>query len=162
MALFFNGTNVDSSANVYFNNQASSQVFFNNALVWKRERNLFYNGGFGELGTPAQGLSEGFSWKTNEIQGANWLINTDGRSDWWFPAVTVGYSQVHITVIQREGAGQCLMYAGYGAAAWGHFAPIQVNITTPGTYTLNLPGDAIFIGVQALRGGVYINRVWQT
>lgn len=161
MALFYNGTNIPASANVYINNQAASQVLFNNAQVWKRERTLFYNGSFGELGTPVQGLSEGYSFRTSAISGANWLINCDGRSDWWFPAATTGYSKVNLTVVQRFGAGTCILYAGWSAATWGNASPYIVDITSVGTYTLALPANDIFIGVQALKGGVYISRVWQ-
>ena len=41
MALFYNNTNVATSQNVYLNNQASDQVFYNNTLVWKRDAQVY-------------------------------------------------------------------------------------------------------------------------
>ncbi len=46
MALYYNNANIAQSANVLINNQAASQVLYNNALVWKRKPDwLFYAGG---------------------------------------------------------------------------------------------------------------------
>ena len=161
MAVYINNQNVSQSNHIYINNQDCKSVIFNGVQVWKRERNLFYNGAFGELGTPTMGYSEGYSFRDSHVEGAGWVINCDGRCDWWFPAVTTGYSNVNIKVVQRFGAGTCIMFASYTTSVWGNAAPIQVDITTPGTYTMNLPANAIYVGVQALKGGVYIERVWQ-
>lgn len=40
MALYYNNTNIAATANVFINNQAASQVLFNNALVWKKANQL--------------------------------------------------------------------------------------------------------------------------
>lgn len=162
MALFYNGTNIPASANVYINNQAASQVLFNNALVWKKERTLFYNGSFGELGTPVQGLSEGYSFRTSATSGANWLINCDGRSDWWFPYPSSGFTNVHISVVGTEGAAgsrHCYAFSSTATNIWGNSAN-AIDISNVGTYTLAIPSSSLYIGVQALMGGVYISRIW--
>lgn len=41
MGLFFNNTNIPSSANVFFNNTAQKQVYYNNNLVWKKNFSAF-------------------------------------------------------------------------------------------------------------------------
>lgn len=41
MAIFYNNTEVSQNQNVYLNSQASSQVFFNNNLVWKKNYVVF-------------------------------------------------------------------------------------------------------------------------
>lgn len=161
MALYYNNNYVNPANNVFINNQASNQLIYNNVAVWKRQLTLFYNGSFGGLGVPVKKYVEGSAWQNSSISGANWLINCDGRSDWWFPQTVSGYSSINITVAGREGAGQCFMFASTDTTdKWGVNAQYVREITTVGTYTLPITTASVWIGVEALRGGVYISNMW--
>ena len=41
MALYYNNTNIPSSSNVYINNKASNAVYFNNNLVWQKQKTVY-------------------------------------------------------------------------------------------------------------------------
>ena len=41
MALYYNNTNIPSSSNVYINNKASNAVYFNNILVWQKQKTVY-------------------------------------------------------------------------------------------------------------------------
>lgn len=156
--IFFNNV---AQSGLFYNGAEQRECYFNNVLNWKKELTLFYNGAFGGLGTPVKKYVEGSAWQASQISGANWLINCDGRADWWFPIATSGYSTLNIQVVGREGAGQCFIFATTGSTdKWGVNAEHVREITTPGTYTLPVSAGAISIGVEALRGGVYISNMW--
>ena len=159
MALYYNNANIAPSANVFINNKASKQVLYNNAMVWKREQILFSPSSFGGLSTPTMGWSEGYSFRINTISG-NWLINCDGRCDWWFPISTSGFSTVNITVQSREGAGSCYFFADASTNKWGVNAAYVKECTTVGTYAIGIPSSPLYIGVEALKGGLWISRMW--
>lgn len=44
MGIFFNNTNIPTSANIYLNSQASNKVYYNNTLVWEKQKVLWQNG----------------------------------------------------------------------------------------------------------------------
>lgn len=41
MALFYNNTQISTANNVYLNSQASNQVFYNNNLVWQKQKTVY-------------------------------------------------------------------------------------------------------------------------
>lgn len=157
----YNVVPINTDNNVFYNNNAAKKVYYNNLQVWQKESNLFAYGRFGDLGTPTYGNAEGSTFATNQIYPDNrWLINCDGRSDFWFPTGTRGYSTLHISVNGQEGTGHCYMFASPDKLRWGYEAPYFAECTTPGTYTLNIPTGFMYIGVEALMGGIWIQRMW--
>lgn len=161
MALYYNNANIAQNANVFFNNAACKDVYFNNQLVWRKQLILFSAGTFGTLGVPIKNYVEGSAWQVSTINGLNWIINCDGRCDWWFPLNISGYNSINIIVSGREGAGACYMFATTGSRdKWGVNAEYVQNIGIPGTYSLPITNGTVWIGVEALKGGIYISNMW--
>lgn len=69
MALYYNNNNVSPSNNVYFNNQASKQVFHNGTLVWKKQKVLWQNG-------DQSANSGGWSRRTMQYAPGAWNFGT--------------------------------------------------------------------------------------
>lgn len=160
MGIYLNGNNISEFNNVYYNGTAQKQVFYNNTLVWKKQLWILDTGTFHALGTPTSGYAEGSTFATNQIISGKWLINCDGRADFWFPQTTSGYSTLNIWVTGREGAGHCYFFASPDKNRWGHQSPHFAECSTPGSYTLGISTGAMYIGVEALMGGIYINQMW--
>lgn len=165
MALNFNGTNVPQSGAVNLNGAAAKAVQANGVVVWRKELTLFGAGAYGDLGALQQGNKEGASFAVAEIRGQQLLLNCDGRVDYWFPNPASGYSTLHISVASLAGAAgvrELTMGANASRSGWVNRATYTASFERTGESTLSIPSSALYIGLQALRGGAYIDRIWLT
>lgn len=109
MALFYNNTQVSTTQNVYLNSQASNQVFFNNALVWKKETLLWENGN--------NGVSGGWTTRYMANDGGVWgfspnLYLTGYKRESHFGALIATSNKINVTAGQTlsfylSGSGYC-------------------------------------------------------
>lgn len=96
MGIFFNNTNVPSSASVNINNQSSQQVFFNNTLVWKKQATVYP--GVPVANTQNLGYAAYFT-VTNS--GSDIKVDAFGGTERGYGRVmlggfsTIGYSQIY-------------------------------------------------------------------
>ncbi len=77
MALYYNGAHIAPTQNVFYNNQASKNVYYNGALVWQKAEQL-WPGTTWESGQSGSGSSA-------YVDGSFLVINggTDGASGTW-------------------------------------------------------------------------------
>ncbi len=99
MALYYNNANIAQSANVLINNQAANQVLFNNALVWKKQLNVYPGFGFSY-----QNLGSYQPYGEASNSGSQIRIYTYGGTDAGFirgyigPFSAVGFRTLYINM----------------------------------------------------------------
>ena len=98
MALYYNNTNIPSSSNVYINNKASNAVYFNNNLVWQKQKTIY-------PGIPVantQNLGYG-AYFTVTNSGSDIKVDAFGGTERGYGRVmlggfsTIGYSQIYFS-----------------------------------------------------------------
>lgn len=98
MALYYNNTNIPSSSNVYINNKASNAVYFNNNLVWQKQKTIY-------PGIPVantQNLGYG-AYFTVTNSGSNIKVDAFGGTERGYGRVmlggfsTIGYSRIYFS-----------------------------------------------------------------
>lgn len=96
MALYYNNTNIPTSLNVYINNKASNAVYFNNNLVWQKQKTIY-------PGIPVantQNLGYG-AYFTVTNSGSDIKVDAFGGTERGYGRVmlggfsTIGYSQIY-------------------------------------------------------------------
>ena len=179
MALFFNNTNVATSQNVYINNKASNAVYFNNNLVWQKQKTVY-------PGIPVantQNLGYG-AYFTVTNSGTDIKVDAFGGTERGYGRVmlggfsTIGYSQIyfanlrafitnsfsHIKVALSDINGnvvQQLIYSEANGFDTTYTASTKFNINSPnGNYYLMLEVEsgATHLGKNAtiLMNGCYL------
>ena len=99
MALYYNNANIAQSANVLINNKAASQVLYNNALVWKKQLNIYPASNF-----YYQNLGTYLPYGEASNSGSQISIYTYGGTDagvirgYVGPFSAVGFSNLYITM----------------------------------------------------------------
>lgn len=179
MGIFFNNTNVPSSASVNINNQSSQQVFFNNTLVWKKQATVYP--GVPVANTQNLGYAAYFT-VTNS--GSDIKVDAFGGTERGYGRVmlggfsTIGYSQIyfanlrafitnsysHIKVALSDINGnvvQQLIYSEANGFDATYTASTKFNINSPnGNYYLMLEVEsgATHLGKNAtiLMNGCYL------
>jgi hypothetical protein len=144
MALYYNNANIAQSANVLINNKASNQVFFNNALVWKKQLNIYPGSGFSY-----QNLGSYQPYGEASNSGSQIRIYTYGGTDAGFirgyigPFSAVGFSTLFINMSVTP-VGDVSHYLKWGvttslysdASTWGAMAEYSYNVSGwSGTYS---------------------------
>lgn len=179
MGIFFNNTNVPSSALVNINNQSSQQVFFNNSLVWQKQKTVYP--GIPVANTQNLGYAAYFT-VTNS--GSDIKVDAFGGTERGYGRVmlggfsTIGYSQIyfanlrayitnsysHIKVALSDINGnvvQQLIYSAANGFDATYTASTKFNINSPnGNYYLMLEVEsgATHLGKNAtiLMNGCYL------
>lgn len=179
MALFYNNTQVSTTQNVYLNSQASNQVFFNNALVWQKQKTVYP--GVPVANTQNLGYAAYFT-VTNS--GTDIKVDAFGGTERGYGRVmlggfsTIGYSQIyfanlrayitnsysHIKVALSDINGnvvQQLIYSEANGFDATYTASTKFNINSPnGNYYLMLEVEsgATHLGKNAtiLMNGCYL------
>lgn len=178
MAIFINGTNVPASNHIYLNSQSAQNVYYNNALVWKRELGLWNNGSAGGSWGFAANQSDGGggSGANAYASGAN-LVVTNGingasaRAYCWFDASP--WSTLSFTF---SGSAQYyqLRWGVYNSTSTGILGGSEVRVTKTdgasgswnGTYSINVTDLSggyyamlYFYSGSVYPGTIYISKV---
>lgn len=179
MALYYNNTNIPTSSNVYINNKASNAVYFNNNLVWQKQKTIY-------PGIPVantQNLGYG-AYFTVTNSGSDIKVDAFGGTERGYGRVmlggfsTIGYSQIyfanlrayitnsfsHVKVALSDINGnvvQQLIYSEANGFDATYTASTKFNINSPnGNYYLMLEVEsgATHLGKNAtiLMNGCYL------
>lgn len=112
MALYYNNANIAQSANVLINNKACNNVYYNNALVWKKSFNILTQASWSTVSQTTDGAGTPDNYGTARRNGDGSLhvsAFNGGRAGWAYwtlgPVSTRGYNYINIYIPISVSAG---------------------------------------------------------
>ena len=157
MALYYNNTNVANTFDVLINNKASSQVFFNNVLVWKKAYEVFPGTTWGFAVNQSDGGSgsgaQAYQASMNTMVLIGGYNGSSALCAKWVDITT--YSTLSFTFSTSSLSYFQLRWGVYSAGTTNILGANEVRVTKTDGASGNYTGTHQ-INVSDLSGGVYL------
>ena len=168
MGLFYNNTAVSQTNSVFINNQSSNQVFYNNTLVWQKQKTVYP--GIPVANTQNLGYAAYFT-VTNS--GSDIKVDAFGGTERGYGRVmlggfsTIGYSQIyfanlrafitnsfsHIKVALSDINGNVVQQLIYSEANG-----FDATYTASTKFNINSPNGNYYLMLEVESGATHLGR----